>query len=197
MASPGWSAVALPEDGRLPWTKEFMEEYPTLVRATGRSVASSTGDLTEQVRASQRLVRDVADTVGGATDLAALAQTVELLEADEGADDDAVEGGQLSHRLRIVADLITAGLPTRAYHVGFGDFDTHGNQQASLPALLGELDTALAQFDAALGDRRRDVVVATWTEFGRRPDWNGSGTDHGTAGTQFVLGPSVRGGHPR
>ena len=39
------------------------------------------------------------------------------------------------------------------------------------------------------------VVVATWSEFGRRPEWNGSGTDHGTAGTHFVVGSSVIGGH--
>lgn len=197
MASPDWNAVALPEDGRLPWTKEFIQEFPTLVHASGQTVAASAAGLTGQVRAAQRLVRDVADTVGGATNLAALAETVELLES-EGSDssvDDEIEGGLLTHRLRIVADLITAGMPTRAYHVRFGGFDTHSNQQANLPLLLSELNSALAQFDAALGNRRRDVVIATWTEFGRRPDWNGSGTDHGTAGTHFVLGPSVSGGH--
>ncbi|HXX78262.1 MAG TPA: DUF1501 domain-containing protein, partial [Ktedonobacteraceae bacterium] len=40
-----------------------------------------------------------------------------------------------------------------------------------------------------------NVVVMTWSEFGRRVDENGSlGTDHGTAAPLFVLGSSVNKG---
>ena len=43
-----------------------------------------------------------------------------------------------------------------------------------------------------LADR---VVVMVFSEFGRRPDENGSlGTDHGTAGPVFLAGPSVKAG---
>ena len=39
------------------------------------------------------------------------------------------------------------------------------------------------------------VLTLVWTEFGRRPQENGSsGTDHGAGGIGFVLGTRVRGG---
>ena len=39
------------------------------------------------------------------------------------------------------------------------------------------------------------VLTLVWTEFGRRPQQNGSsGTDHGAGGIGFVLGTRVRGG---
>ncbi|MEM7096445.1 MAG: DUF1501 domain-containing protein [Actinomycetota bacterium] len=199
MYAPGWNPVALAEDGRLPWTAEFIDEHPDLVRAYSRlmsSTANSMGDqsLVDRVRSSQLLVRDVADTIGGATDLDALRRTVEMLEESE--EEDETGGDALSRRLGIVADLIKGGLPTRAYHVAHGgDFDTHASQVASLPALLRSLDRAVQTFDERLGDQRSRVVLATWTEFGRRPDWNGSGTDHGTAGAQFVIGPRAVSGH--
>src|SRR5262249_55043450 len=44
-------------------------------------------------------------------------------------------------------------------------------------------------------DLWRDVVVMTYSEFGRRAKQNASaGTDHGTAAPQFVLGGDVKGG---
>jgi uncharacterized protein (DUF1501 family) len=44
---------------------------------------------------------------------------------------------------------------------------------------------------AGVADR---VLVMTVSEFGRRAQENGSGTDHGNAGTHFVVGSRVRGG---
>jgi uncharacterized protein (DUF1501 family) len=37
------------------------------------------------------------------------------------------------------------------------------------------------------------VVTLLWSEFGRRPEENGSGTDHGAGGTAFLVGTQVRG----
>ena len=42
----------------------------------------------------------------------------------------------------------------------------------------------------ALADR---VLVHAWSEFGRRPQENGSGTDHGAGGASFVIGSQARG----
>lgn len=190
MYGPGWNAVALPDDGALPWTASFVEDNPGVVAAYQELLGAGTGsDLSGRVKASQQLVREVADTVDAATDLERIAAAAELLEVDDDG------GGLLSSRLSLVADLINGGLPTRAYHVNFGDFDTHADQSATLPGLLSELDRSITAFQSSLGDNKDRVVIATWTEFGRRPDWNGSGTDHGTAGTQFVIGSAVRGGH--
>ena len=45
---------------------------------------------------------------------------------------------------------------------------------------------------AKLADR---VLVMAFSEFGRRPEENGSlGTDHGTAGPVFLAGPGVKAG---
>ncbi len=39
------------------------------------------------------------------------------------------------------------------------------------------------------------VLIATWSEFGRRPKENASaGTDHGTAAPVFLIGDTVKGG---
>ena len=36
-------------------------------------------------------------------------------------------------------------------------------------------------------------MIQLWSEFGRRPQENGSGTDHGAAGVAFLIGSRVRG----
>jgi uncharacterized protein (DUF1501 family) len=207
LRAPGWDPVAVPDDGRLPWTAGFVEDNPDLVQAYGRlldlggsttgrgAAAGSRQDLAEQVRASQSLVRAVGeqlDRVVRLERLAAADEEMEDAEDDEVADDGP---GRVGHRLSVVAELITGGLPSRAYHVLHDGFDTHARQATDLPVLLGQLDRALRDFHSALGPAAERVVVATWTEFGRRPEWNGDGTDHGTAGTELVIGPAVRGGH--
>ncbi|MEE3249213.1 MAG: DUF1501 domain-containing protein, partial [Chloroflexota bacterium] len=39
-----------------------------------------------------------------------------------------------------------------------------------------------------------EVVILLFTEFGRRVQENGSGTDHGSGGVAFVIGDAVKGG---
>jgi len=60
---------------------------------------------------------------------------------------------------------------------------------------LTELATALAAFDADLGDRMANTTLLTLSEFGRRADENGSGgTDHGHGNLMLALGGGVAGG---
>lgn len=103
----------------------------------------------------------------------------------------------LTAQLDIVAGLIEAGVPTRAYSVSLGGFDTHADERGTQQRLLTELDGALTPFVHRLGrtDRGKQAVVLVYSEFGRRVKANASqGTDHGTAGPVFVLGNGVRGG---
>jgi uncharacterized protein (DUF1501 family) len=100
----------------------------------------------------------------------------------------------LAGQLQMVAQIIAGNLGTRVFSVQLGGFDTHAaqfNQQANL---LGQLGDALAAFQqdlAALG-RQDQVVMMTFSEFGRRVAQNGSNrTDHGTAEPMFVIGTSV------
>jgi uncharacterized protein (DUF1501 family) len=71
-----------------------------------------------------------------------------------------------------------------------GGFDTHSQQAGAHQALLGELSAAVKAFyDDLKGHGLNErVVLATYSEFGRRVKENGSlGTDHGAASQMFVI----------
>ena len=103
--------------------------------------------------------------------------------------------GALGAQLGLVARLVRAGSPTRAYSVSLGGFDTHANEKETHARLLGQLDAAIDKFFAELGPEHGEVVLMAYSEFGRRVAANASGgTDHGTAGPLFVAGPRVKGG---
>lgn len=109
----------------------------------------------------------------------------------------------LSRQIGSVAALIAGGLRTKVYVVSMGGFDTHVTQQVagdingSHPNLLKRLSDAVSEFmyDMIRLDQADRVVGLTVSEFGRRPQENGSfGTDHGAASVQFVFGTRVNSG---
>jgi uncharacterized protein (DUF1501 family) len=79
--------------------------------------------------------------------------------------------------------------------VEFSGWDTHANQGmegGALDRLLGQLAGGLVDFKKALGPVWADTTVVVMTEFGRTAHPNGTGgTDHGTAGAGFVVGPKL------
>jgi uncharacterized protein (DUF1501 family) len=103
----------------------------------------------------------------------------------------------LGRRLRVIAQLIKAGLTTSIYYTQLGNFDTHAAQAASHYGLLFELGSSLQAFTADMvesGDGGR-VVELVFSEFGRRLAENASGgTDHGTAAPLSLAGPAVTAG---
>ncbi|MEM1095022.1 MAG: DUF1501 domain-containing protein [Bacteroidota bacterium] len=104
---------------------------------------------------------------------------------------------ELANHLSIVARLIHGRLGSRIYHVSLVGFDTHSGQIERHPALLSELSSAIHSFleDLEGGGRAQDVLVMTFSEFGRTIWENGSsGTDHGTAAPLFLFGGGVEGG---
>lgn len=119
---------------------------------------------------------------------------------DEDPQSPAGSGGaqsDLARQLDVAARCIAAGVPTTVYTVSLGGFDTHAAEKGTQQAALGVLDTAVSRFWAALADspRRDSVVLAVYSEFGRRVQANASdGTDHGTAGPVFLVGAPVKGG---
>ncbi|MEU0357191.1 DUF1501 domain-containing protein [Streptomyces cyaneofuscatus] len=118
---------------------------------------------------------------------------------EEDGNEGSSAGGQggLGAQLDVVARAIEAGVSTRAYSVSLGGFDTHANEKATQSRLLGGLDKDLTRFLERVRKTKagRKVVVAVYSEFGRRPRANASqGTDHGTSGPVFVLGEPVKGG---
>ena len=98
--------------------------------------------------------------------------------------------------LQVLAEVIVQGLGLRVGYVTLGGFDTHSEQADTQTKLLTDLAEGLAAFYADLSAHNAadNVVVMTWSEFGRRVEENASqGTDHGTAAPLFVLGNSVQG----
>jgi uncharacterized protein (DUF1501 family) len=119
--------------------------------------------------------------------------------ASGGAQATATGGPQtaLEAQLNLVARCVEAGVATRAFSVSLGGFDLHADEKDAQQRLLGQLDTAITAFVGRMAktDYGRKVVVAIYSEFGRRVRANASdGTDHGTASDVFLLGSPVKGG---
>lgn len=75
------------------------------------------------------------------------------------------------------------------------EFDTHASQDVDsgiLASQLGVVDSVFAAFKAGLGEKWKDTVVMTLTEFGRTVRQNGSsGTDHGYGTVGLIAGGLV------
>ena len=103
----------------------------------------------------------------------------------------------LGRQLDVATRVITSKVPVVAVKVALGGFDTHANQAPTQERLLAYLAASLATLRNNLiaAGRWNDVLVMTYSEFGRRAKQNASaGTDHGTAAPQFVMGGGVKGG---
>ena len=104
---------------------------------------------------------------------------------------------QLAAALQLASELIVTGTGVKVLHVTLGGFDTHYTEQARHSDLMAYLDAAVSAFHqdlTAYGMADR-VLIATWSEFGRRPQENASGgTDHGTAAPVILIGDPVKGG---
>jgi uncharacterized protein (DUF1501 family) len=104
--------------------------------------------------------------------------------------------GDLGDRLAALGAMLAAGLPIRCVAVqGVGSYDTHSDQADTLTTNLSKTLDAVVAFQRdveqrGLADR---VLIQIWSEFGRRPKENGSGTDHGAAGCAFIVGTRARG----
>jgi uncharacterized protein (DUF1501 family) len=106
------------------------------------------------------------------------------------------EGEWFGQNLAALAAMLASGLPIRCAAISApGAFDTHDSQAETFATDLGLAADSIAAFQADLEARRLAdrVVTVVWSEFGRRPAENDSGTDHGAAGVGFVIGTGVRG----
>ncbi len=95
-----------------------------------------------------------------------------------------------------LAAMIKGGLPLRCVSVSApGSYDTHDNEAESFGDDIGITYDTLEAFQADLESRgiADRVITLVYSEFGRRPEQNGTGTDHGAAGTAFVMGTRVKG----
>ncbi len=102
---------------------------------------------------------------------------------------------ELGNGLKTIASLIFSDINTKAYYISLGSFDTHINQQVQQQRLFTELSDAVRAFTTDLknNNRFKDVILFTFSEFGRRVSQNASGgTDHGTANNMFLIGGALK-----
>jgi len=102
---------------------------------------------------------------------------------------------ELGNGLKTIASLIFSDINTKVYYISLGSFDTHVSQQMQQQRLFTELSNAVKAFTADLkkNNRFNDVLMFTFSEFGRRVSQNASGgTDHGTANNMFLIGGALK-----
>ncbi|MGH9184479.1 MAG: DUF1501 domain-containing protein, partial [Acidimicrobiales bacterium] len=107
--------------------------------------------------------------------------------------------GRWDRELRLVAQLVRAGVGVEAAAVDWGGWDTHEGigtwDQGRLHNQLTFMAAALDSFTADLADLFDRLTIVVLSEFGRRVAQNASGgTDHGRAGPVLVIGGGLRGG---
>ena len=189
---------------------------PSLISARSSTVSlpdlgllrDLTKDDDERVRPGLAALADGSNDVAGLgavdADLIARARTgmnsgLALLDRLSGIDGKA-EGypkNNIGSSLALIRELISIEAGIRVFHVPWGSFDTHTGQQWSHPDQMRQLGQALVGFhnDLAHHGLSNRVLLATTSEFGRRPEANAGGTDHGTASTALMMGPIRAGRH--
>ena len=118
-----------------------------------------------------------------------------------------------AYDLREIAKIIygvssgAPGVSARFFRLDNGGYDTHSDQGGATGQhydLHREVGDSLKVFYDDLADMgvADKVLTVVWSEFSRRIEQNGSGTDHGSQGPMFVVGGAaalnggVYGNHP-
>jgi uncharacterized protein (DUF1501 family) len=103
--------------------------------------------------------------------------------------------GGITPIMRATARILRQDQGPNIAAMEFSGWDTHANQGlvgGPLDRLLGQLAEGLMVLRTDMGTAWANTTVVVMTEFGRTARPNGTrGTDHGTAGAGFVMGPTV------
>ncbi|MGB1207000.1 MAG: DUF1501 domain-containing protein [Chitinophagales bacterium] len=101
-----------------------------------------------------------------------------------------------AEELGIISRLIKGNLGTKVYMATLGGFDTHSDQIARHATLMNRLSGSVKAFydDLAATNQSQNVLMVTFSEFGRRVLQNGSlGTDHGEGAPMLLFGDGLNG----
>ncbi|WP_262148559.1 DUF1501 domain-containing protein [Chryseobacterium foetidum] len=102
---------------------------------------------------------------------------------------------KLGKDFKTVSSLIKSDINTQVYYLSIGSFDTHVNQNERQQKLFGEINDAVKSFVADMKSNGlfQDILLMTFSEFGRRVSQNASkGTDHGTANQMFFISGGLK-----
>ena len=102
-----------------------------------------------------------------------------------------------ARKLAGIAEMLDRGMPLSCISVSApGGYDTHSSQEQAFDVNLDRTCDAVLAFQRDLEAKglAHNVLMEMWSEFGRRPDENGSaGTDHGAGGCAFIVGTRAQG----
>jgi uncharacterized protein (DUF1501 family) len=131
-----------------------------------------------------------------ATEVDAIRSTLLPYQGNAIAHSTAYPAGDFGRKLEVLSAMLAAGIPVRAVAVDApGSWDSHADQANTIGRdVKNAFDTILAfQRDLEARGIADRVLVHVWTEFGRRPQENAGGTDHGAAGASFLIGTKSAG----
>jgi uncharacterized protein (DUF1501 family) len=105
-------------------------------------------------------------------------------------------GPSLNSIARMILQNQFLGVKRQIFFADFGQFDMHFELEKNHPPHLRDLNDSIEHLYTILdaAGLSNNVVTFTTSEFGRKMIPNGDGTDHGWAGTGFVIGGAVKGG---
>jgi|GEM_PF-424730 len=168
-------------DGDDKWLRNFGAGLSAMAAPGGSPAAD--GDLTREARQG----------ISSALELADVLRTIEFGDTD----DELYPYSELREEFATAAAIIDANVGVRMIHVQLGGFDTHEGQRGSHNYRMEQLSQSLTSFRNDLAERglSESTLIATVSEFGRRPEQNGSGTDHGAASCALLAGPVNDGLH--
>ena len=112
------------------------------------------------------------------------------------------QGGlnRVASQLRMILRMINArqalGMKRQIFFAALGGFDTHDAQLDDHAALLLELSSAIADFQAHTGQLgiADKVTLFTASDFNRTYNSNGKGSDHAWGSHHLICGGAVNGG---
>lgn len=102
---------------------------------------------------------------------------------------------ELGRNFKTIASLIKSDINTKVYYLEIGSFDTHINQNQRQTKLFSEINESVKSFvsDLKKNGLFNQVMLMTFSEFGRRVSQNASGgTDHGTANQMFFISGGLK-----
>lgn len=101
----------------------------------------------------------------------------------------------LRQTARSIAARAELGAKRQTFFIEVKGFDTHAMKSAASSGNLALIDTAIAEFFAAIEELglKDKVTLFTASDFGRTLSSNGTGSDHAWGGNQFIVGGAVAG----
>jgi uncharacterized protein (DUF1501 family) len=102
----------------------------------------------------------------------------------------------LAQNVKSISQVFHANVGARVLYTQHGPFDTHAGELISHAKLWDEVAGSVGCLMDDLKEHgtENDASILIFSEFGRRIQDNGSGSDHGSGGVAFMIGGAINGG---